>query len=84
MKLDDIAEVNIGILLNREIKNEGNNPYKIFNLKQYDENEEYEIYKLKNNYNTKLTKKGDLLFRMVYPNRLIYVDKNLENLLVSS
>lgn len=84
MKLEEIAEVSIGILTNREARAEGDYKYKLFNIKEYDQKEEYTTYKFTNDFSSKLTKKGDLLFRMVWPNRIIYVDDNLENLLVSS
>lgn len=40
MKLGEIANVSIGILVNREVSEEGEYEYKIFNLKNYEEKQE--------------------------------------------
>lgn len=84
MKLNEVAQVNIGVLLNREIDNTKGNTYKLFNIKNYDLKEEYEEVKTSKNLDNKLTKKGDLLFRLVYPNRIVYIEKDMEDLLVPS
>ena len=84
MELEKISNVSIGILVNREQNKDGKNMYKLFNLKQYEENKEYDVIKTEKDFSEKLTKKGDLLFRLVAPNKIIYVDENQENLLVPS
>lgn len=84
MKLEDISEIFIGVLTSREIKDLGRYKYNIFNLKNYDLQEEYEIVKTEKPLEDKLTKKGDLLIKLIYPNRIIYIDNKLENLLVPS
>lgn len=84
MKLENIAEVFIGVLTSREITNSGQYQYKMFNIKNYDLNEEYEIVRTEKVLDDKLTKKGDLLIKLIYPNRIIYIDENLEGLLVPS
>lgn len=84
MELEKISNVSIGILVNREQKKDGKNIYKLFNLKQYEEKKEYDEIQTEKDFSEKLTRKGDLLFRLVAPNKIIYVDKNQENLLVPS
>ncbi len=84
MKLQEIADVSIGVLISRESGLPGENTYKLFNIKNYDNNEEYEEVKTLRNLDNKLTQKGDLLIRLVAPNRIIYVDEKTENLLVPS
>lgn len=84
MKLGEIADVSIGILVNREQKEIGKNIYGLFNLKQYEENQPYDTIQTDKNFLDKLTKKGDLLFRLVTPNKVIYVTEEEENLLIPS
>ena len=84
MKLEEVSQVSIGILTSREVTEIGENEYKLFNLKNYDNQEEYEDVKTLKNFDDKLTRRGDLLIRLVYPNRIIYIDGDMENLLVPS
>ena len=84
MKLEEVSQVSIGILTSREVTEIGENEYKLFNLKNYDNQEKYEDVKTLKNFDDKLTRKGDLLIRLVYPNRIIYIDGEMENLLVPS
>ncbi len=84
MQLENISKIKIGILTSRELNEKGENKYKLFNLKNYDEKIEYEIVRTDKILNDKLTKEGDILIRLVYPNRVIYIDKELENLLIPS
>ena len=84
MKLEEIAQISIGVLTSRELSIDGENEYKIFNLKNYDEKQEYEDVRTFKNFDDKLTQKDDLLIRLVYPNRIIHIDETMENLLVPS
>lgn len=84
MKLDEIAKIKIGIVVKREIEENGENSYELFSLKNYEENENYEQLKTTKDLTDKLAKKGDLLFRLLYPNKIIYVNKELEGLLIPS
>lgn len=84
MKLEEIANVSIGILVNRETSENGKYEYPIFNLKNYEEKQEYQIIKTEKDFSDRTTKQGDLLFRLVAPNKIIYVDKEQENLLIPS
>ena len=38
MKLEDLTEISIGILVKRERKETGENRYKLFSLKNYEKN----------------------------------------------
>lgn len=84
MKLEEIAQVSIGVLASREISRGGENEYKMFNLKNYDEKQEFEEVRTIKNFDDKLTQEGDLLIRLISPNRIIYIDETMENLLVPS
>ena len=84
MILTDVAQVMIGVLTKREIYENGQNSYSVFSIKNYDENKEYDKISTQRNLNNKLAENGDLLFRLLYPNRIIYVDEKLEGLLIPS
>lgn len=84
MKLEEVANVSIGILVNREISEDGKYEYPIFNLKNYEEKQKYQTIRMQKDFSDKTTKQGDLLFRLVAPNKIIYVDETQENLLVPS
>lgn len=84
MKLEDISNISIGVLTSRELNNLGEYEYKMFNLKNYDSQESYEIVRTFRKFEDKLTKKDDILIRLVYPNRVIYINEEMENLLVPS
>lgn len=84
MKLQEIAGVMIGVLIKREEDKNGKNTYKLFSLKNYEDKQEYDELKTNKNLDDKLTQKGDLLFRLVYPNKIIYIDEELEGLLIPS
>lgn len=85
--LSDIAEIYLGIIQKRNeifIKNENTREYKIFSLKCYVENLEYDTIYTDKDMTDNLTKKGDLLFRLVSPNRIILIDEKTEGLLVNN
>lgn len=84
MKLGEISKVLLGVLLNREENKNGEQKYKVFNLKSYEENTAYEEFFTDKYLDEKVTQEGDLLFRLVSPNKVVYIDKKLENLLVPS
>lgn len=82
MKLCEMANVFLGVPISREENKSGNTKYKLFNLKDYEENNPYPIFCTNKWFDDKLTKESDLLFRLVYPNKVIYIEKKDENLLV--
>lgn len=84
MKLEEIADVMIGILTKRESDENGENSYLLFSLKNYEEKQEYEELKTNKDLSNKLVQKGDLLFRLLCPNKIIYADEELEGKLISS
>lgn len=84
MKIEDIAQVIIGVLTKRENEENGQNEYSLFSLKNYEENNEYEKLKTNKNIEDKVARNGDLLFRLLYPNRIIYVDEKIEGMLIPS
>ena len=84
MKLVEIAQIMIGILVKREKVENGKNSYELFSLKSFENEQEYEKITTNKNFEDKLAKKGDLLFRLLYPNKIIYVDDKLTGLLIPS
>lgn len=84
MELNEIAQIMIGVLAKRESKENGENSYELFSLKSYEEKKEYDILNTNKDLSNKVAKNGDLLFRLLYPNKVIYVDKELEGVLVPS
>lgn len=84
MKLEEIAEVMIGVLAKREWDEKGENSYLLFSLKNHEENKPYEEIKTKKDLSDKQAKEGDLLFRLLYPNKIISVEKELVGKLIPS
>ena len=84
MKLNDIADVMIGVLTKREYNENGENSYLLFSLKNYEEEIDFEEFKTDKNLDSKVAKKGDLLFRLLHPNKIIYVDEKLDGTLIPS
>lgn len=86
MELGQMAEIIMGILVSREAKKDGIYTYSLFNLKNFDtEQEESVTIETTRLLTNKLTKQGDIIFRLVCPNKMVYVgDKKYENKLVSS
>lgn len=84
MKLCEMANVSMGILLSREKHEKGQRQYKLFDIKNYEENKAYDIFHTEKDFDDKLTKENDLLFRLVYPNKIVYVNKEQEGLLITS
>ncbi len=84
MKLEKIADVMIGVFAQRENDPLGENSYLLFSLKNYEEKQNYEELKTNKNLNNKLAKEGDLLFRLLYPNKIVYVDKEIAGKLITS
>lgn len=84
MKLEEIAQVMIGVLTKREKSENGGNSYLLFSLKNYEEEKEYEEFRTNKDLNNKQAQKGDLLFRLLYPNKIIYVNDSLEGVLIPS
>lgn len=92
MTLDNVSDINVGVVLARKkAKYKTNNSfkYKLFNLKVYEERKngnkiEYELFISDENLSEYTIKKGDLLFRLAVPLKVIEVDEELEGKLVSN
>lgn len=86
MELGQIAELILGILVSRETKEEGDYTYSLFNIKNHEtEQEENEKIQTARPLFDKLTKQDDIIFRLVCPNKMVYVSNpKYENKLVSS
>ena len=87
MVLEDITQINIGIVLKRKkaiYKSKKTFNYKIFNLKSYEEKIDYDDFYSEENLDNYIAKKGDLLFRLAFPLKLIEVDDEIEGLLINN
>lgn len=87
MKLEDIADIRIGVVLKRkEAVYKGNkiNKYKVFNIRCYEEEIEYDDFYSMEDLNNYVTKKGDLIFRLSLPSKIILVDEKTEGLLINN
>lgn len=87
MFLDDITQINIGIVLKRKeaaYKDKNTFNYKIFSLKSYEEKIDYDDFYSEENLDSYVAKKGDLLFRLAFPIKIIEVDDEIEGLLVNN
>lgn len=87
MLLEDITEIAIGVVLKRkEAKYQTNDTYeyKIFNIKSYEEKIEYDSFYSNENLENFVARKGDILFRLSFPIKVIEVDEELEGKLVNN
>ena len=93
IKLNDIAEIKIGLVLNRKKADMGEeikHYYKVISLKSFNENTMYDNTfadefisneQIKEDYQVK---QGDILLRLREPNFAVYIDKEYENLIYPS
>lgn len=87
MLLEDITQITIGIVLKRkEAKYQTQNTYKyeVFNLKSYEDNIDYDLFYSEENLQSFLAKKGDILFRLAFPMKVIEVDDEIEGKLINN
>lgn len=87
MKLEKVADVNIGVVLKRkEAIYNGNKTkkYKVFNIRCYEDNIEYDDFYSMENLENYITQKGDLIFRLSLPSKIILVDEKTEGLLINN
>ena len=92
MTLDKISNITVGVVLSRkkaEYKTSKSIKYEIFNLKIYEERQsgskiEYEQFISNEDLSEYTAKKGDLLFRLAVPLKVIEVDEELEGKLISN
>lgn len=89
-KLSEIFTISLGAILNRKkpkTEEEKVAKYKLFSMKNYEDNLEknkYEDFFSNSTLDEKTVKEGDLIFRLLYPIKVAYVTKELEGLLVPS
>lgn len=87
MKLENIADVYIGVVLKRKeatYKGTKANHYKTFNIKCYEENIDYDDFYSMEDLSNYITQKGDLIFRLSLPSKIILVDEKTEGLLINN
>ena len=87
MKLEDIANVYIGVVLKRKeavYKGTKTKKYKVFNIRCYEENIEYDDFYSMEDLSGYVTQKGDLIFRLSLPSKIILVDEKTEGLLINN
>ena len=87
MKLEDVADVHIGVVLKRKeavYKGNKTNKYKVFNIRCYEEKIEYDDFHSMEDLGDYVTQKGDLIFRLSFPSKIILVDEKTEGLLINN
>ena len=87
MLLEDITQINIGIVLKRKeaiYQSKKTFKYKQFILKSYEEKIEYEEFYSEENLDNYVAKKGDLLFRLAFPIKIIEVNNETDGLLINN
>lgn len=87
IKLGDISEIYMGIVPNRKkVDNEfvKSKVYKMFSITNYNENKTYDDFHTEENVKKYQAKEGDLIFKLAYPYKVIYVNKNISNILISN
>lgn len=87
MKLEDIADIHIGVVLKRkEAIYKGNkiNQYKVFNIRCYEENIEYDDFYSMEDLSSYVTQKDDLILRLSLPSKIVLVDEKTEGLLINN
>ncbi len=79
INLDEVAEISLGIVLNRKkaYEEEGAfKKYKLFSIKGYEEKSYDDFYSIED-LDNKCAQKGDLLFRLTCPNRIIFLNEEI-------
>lgn len=90
--LDDIAQINVGVVLARKTakyESEKTIKYPLFNLKIYEqrnsgESLKYEEIVSKEDLSSYMIKKGDLIFRLAFPLKVIIADDDLVGKIISN
>lgn len=90
--LEDIAQINVGVVLSRKMaKYESNkvNKYQIFNLRIYEQRNhgeklEYEEFISEENLSPYIINKGDLVFRLAFPLKVIIADDDISGKIITN
>lgn len=87
MFLEDITQIIIGVVLKRKeakYKTKASYEYRVFNIKSYEEDIEYDYFYSEENLEKFVAKKGDIIFRMAFPLKVIEVDSEIEGKLINN
>lgn len=87
MNLEDVADIHIGVVLKRKeavYKGSKANKYKVFNIRCYEEEIEYDEFYSMEDLSSYVTQKGDLIFRLSLPSKIILVDEKTAGLLINN
>lgn len=92
MNIGDIADVNVGVVLNRKqakYKSKSSTQYELFNLKIYEDRQngikiDYDKFISEEDLSSYTVKKNDLLLRLAFPLKVIIVDDELDGKLISN
>lgn len=92
MNIGDIADVNVGVVLNRKqakYKSKSSTQYELFNLKIYEDRQngikiDYDKFISEEDLSSYTVKKNDLLLRLALPLKVIIVDDELDGKLISN
>ena len=87
MKLESVAEIYMGIVPGRKKESdeiEEVNKYKLFSINKYTENNEFDYFSTTENLDRYLVKEGDLIFKIAYPYKVVYVDEKISNTLITN
>lgn len=92
VELGDIANINVGVVLSRKKANyvkKTSKIYELFNLKVYEDNilgnkMPFEQFNSDVELNDYIAKEDDLLIRLAFPMKVVYVDKELSGKLISN
>ena len=92
MNIGDIADVNVGVVLNRKqakYKSKISTQYELFNLKIYEDRQngikiDYDKFISEEDLSSYTAKKNDLLLRLAFPLKVIIVDDELDGKLISN
>lgn len=87
MLLEDNAQIIIGIVLKRKeamYENEKTYKYKVFSIRSYEEDIEYDTFISKENLDEFTANVGDIVFRLAYPTKVIVVNEETKGLLINN
>ena len=90
--LEDIAQINVGVVLSRKIANYESmktTRYQLFNLKIYEQRNygekiEYEEFISEEDLSLYIINKGDLVFRLAFPLKVIIADDDISGKVITN
>lgn len=87
MVLENITQIIIGVVLKRKeakYQSKKTYEYQVFNSRSYEENIDYDLFYSEENLEKFLARKGDILFRLALPLKVIEVDEEIEGKLINN